>query len=141
MKWSALYGEWGKLLYAIAACDGKISQKERLKLKQIVAQALADSQRTDEFGSPIPSYILAAFEYDEDELVEPNDVMASFYEFIERHKTALTDEILYNMIDSATQVAESHYGISHREDQLLAETKQAIRKLIQENHLTKTTSS
>ena len=141
MKWSTLYGEWGQLLYAIAACDGKISQKERDKLQQIVRDALSDFQPTDEFGSPVPSYIAAAFEYAEDELVDKEDLMASFYDFIDRYKTALSDEVLQKMIESATKLAAASNGINKIEHQLLDETKQAIHKLIQANHFAKTTSS
>lgn len=141
MKWSTLYGEWGKLLYAVANCDGYIRESEKDAFKQLIDNELADVQQRDEFGMPVPSYMYAAFDYLEAEIVDPSDALESFFLFIDRHKGSLTDEMIVKLIKSADHLSAAYRGINSSEHHLLQELRQKLTKFRQQHHLTKTTSS
>ena len=141
MKWSSLYGEWGKLLYAIAQCDGKISDAEREKLKQVVYDELVRFSKTDEFNTPVPAYIQTAVDFAEEEIMDTEDAKASFFQFVYRHESALTPEMIQRMIQSLTAIAAAYYGINQQEHALIKETKQQLLKILNENYFSKTTSS
>jgi uncharacterized tellurite resistance protein B-like protein len=141
MKWSTLYGEWGKLLYAVANCDGSISEREKDAFKELINSELVDVQQKDEFGMPVPSYMYAAFDYLEEEIVDSSDALESFFLFIHRHKESLTDEMIAKLIKSAENLSAAYYGINQSEQNLLQELRQKLTKFRQQHHLTKTTSS
>ena len=141
MKWSSLYGEWGKLLYAMAQCDGKISDAEREILKQVVENELATFSIADEFDTPVPTYIQTAVDFAEEEIMDIEGAKASFFEFVDRHESALTTEMVKRMINSLTAIAAAYYGINQQEHSLLKETKQKLKKILNENYFSKTTSS
>ncbi len=141
MKWSTLYGEWGKLLYANANCDGSIRESEKEAFKQLINSELEDVQLKDEFGMPVPSYMYAAFDYLEAEIVDPSDALESFFLFMDRHKGSLTDEMIVKLIKSADNLSTAYRGINSSEHHLLQELRQKLTKFRQQYHLTKTTSS
>lgn len=141
MKWSTLYGEWGKLLYAVANCDGSIRESEKEEFKQLINCELEDFQQKDEFGTPVPSYMYAAFDYLEAEIVDSGDALESFFLFIDRHKGSLTDEMIVKLIESADHLSAAYRGINSSEHHLLQELRQKLTKFRQQHHLTKTTSS
>lgn len=141
MKWSTLYGEWGKLLYAVANSDGSIRESEKEAFKQFIDSELADIQEKDEFGMPVPSYMYAAFDYLEDEIVDSRDALESFFLFIDRHRGTLTDELIDKLIKSAEKLSAAYHGINHSEQHLLKELKDKLTRFRQQHHLTKTTSS
>lgn len=141
MKWSSLYGEWGNLLYAMAKCDGSISASEREQLKEVIDNELATFTEMDEFDTPVAAYVQTALDYADDEIMDSEDAKSSFLEFVDRHQSALTPEVIKRMICSLTKIAAAYYGINQQEKELLKETKQKLLKILNENYFTNTTSS
>lgn len=122
MEAQLFYKELGRLLYAIAAADGKVSDKEVATLKRIVSQELVPQEAsTDHFGTD-QAYIT---EFEFEVLAERNasveGAFDSFIAYMARHKKDLDPERKDLIYRAADAVASAFHGVNKAELPLLVE--------------------
>lgn len=122
MEAQLFYKELGRLLYAIAAADGKVSDKEVRMLKKVVSEQLVPQEvSTDHFGTD-QAYI-TEFEFDvlADRSASAEGAFDSFIAYMARHKHDLPParkELIYRCADA---VASAFHGVGKAELPLLIE--------------------
>lgn len=116
MEAQLFYKELGRLLYAIAAADGVITEKEVTTLKRIVSEQLVPQEvTTDHFGTD-QAYI-TEFEFDvlADRVASVEGAFDSFIAYMARHHNDLSPErreLIYNAADA---VANAFHGANRHE--------------------------
>lgn len=127
MIFSEFYSEVGKLLYAVADVDGKISQKERDAIHQLVQEELVPiEQSKDDFGTDSAYYTEFEFDVLEEQQIPAQLALQSFLDFIVEHKTAITPELKSASIKVAEKMAAVYYGTNRQEEALLEKIKNEL---------------
>ena len=122
MEAQLFYKELGRLLYAIAAADGNISEKEVATLKRIVSEQLVPQEvTTDHFGTD-QAYI-TEFEFDvlADRNASVEGAFDSFILYMSRHRNDLSPERKRSIYECADAVASAFHGRNGHELPLLKE--------------------
>lgn len=122
MEAQLFYKELGRLLYAIAAADGRVSDKEVATLKRIVSEELVPLESsTDHFGTD-QAYI-TEFEFDvlADRNASSEGAFDSFIAYMASHKNDLDPERKELIYRSADAVASAFHGVNKAELPLLIE--------------------
>lgn len=129
MNHQLFYKELGRLLYAIAAADGRVSDKEVATLKQVVKEKLVPLEgSTDHFGSD-QAYV-AEFEFDvlADRDAEADGCFDSFIAYISQHLREVTPQLKDLILDMADAVADSFHGTNKHELAYLIELRKELAK-------------
>ena len=135
MLYRQFYSELGKLLYAIADIDGMISAKEKKKLKEVVSKELAPSEiHRDEFGTDAAYYAEFEFEILEEARYEPEVAFESFLNFIENHKTAIDENMIWATHRVAAKLAEAYYHTNKKEKQMIDRLNKKLEALLAEKN-------
>lgn len=130
MQYTHFYSELGKLLYAIANIDKKISPQEKKKLISLIQNELIESvELKDQFGTPVAYYPEIEFEYLDEEIIDAETAFGSFLDYIENHKTAIDYKMRYIALHFAKELAKSSYGINKKEKALLDRLKKKLEEL------------
>lgn len=122
MEAQLFYKELGRLLYAIAAADGKVSDKEIRTLKKVVSEQLVPQEvSTDHFGTD-QAYI-TEFEFDvlAERGASSDGAFDSFIAYMSQHRNDLAPErkdLIYRCADA---VASAFHGVGKAELPLLIE--------------------
>lgn len=122
MEAQLFYKELGRLLYAIAAADGKISDQEIRTLKKVVSDQLVPQEvSTDHFGTD--QAFITEFEFDvlAERGASVEGAFDSFIAYMARHRHDLTaerKELIYRCADA---VASAFHGVGKAELPLLIE--------------------
>ena len=122
MEAQLFYKELGRLLYAIAASDGKISPKEVATLKRVVSEELVPQEATtDHFGTD--QAFITEFEFDvlADRGASVEGAFDSFIAYMARHRTDLDPERKELIYRAADAVASAFHGVNKAELPLLIE--------------------
>lgn len=82
-----------------------------------------------------------AFTFAENEVVDPDQEFTSFVDFIDRHSPAITRQMIEHARKSVLRMASVYYGISRKENELIAKVNQSLEHLLNSRHRLKTTSS
>lgn len=122
MEAQLFYKELGRLLYAIAAADGKVSDKEVRELKRIVSEQLVPQEAsTDHFGTDQAYVTEFEFEVLAERGASAEEAFDSFIAYMSRHKTDLEQERKQLIYRSADAVAHAFHGVGKAELPLLIE--------------------
>jgi len=127
MEAQLFYKELGRLLYAIAASDGSVSDKEVATLKRIVSEELVPQEAsTDHFGTD-QAYI-TEFEFDvlADRSASAEGAFDSFIAYMARHKNDLDPERKELIYRAADAVANAFHGVNKAELPLLIELRRHL---------------
>jgi len=127
MEAQLFYRELGRLLYAIAAADGKVSDKEVATLKRVVSEQLVPQEAgLDHFGTD--QAFITEFEFDV--LAERNasaeGAFDSFIAYMAGHKGDLDPdrrELIYRVADA---VANAFHGVNKAELPLLIDLRRHL---------------
>ena len=120
MEAQLFYKELGRLLYAIAAADGVVSEKEVATLKRIVSEELVPLEAsTDHFGSD--QAFITEFEFDvlADRSASSEGAFDSFIAYMSGHKKDLEPERKALTYRAAEAVANAFRGVNKDELPLL----------------------
>ncbi len=110
MQYNQFYSELGKLLYAIADSDKRISPKEKARLLKIIEKDLLPVEtHKDGFGSSVAFYPEIEFTYLEDEIADPEAAFDSFLNFIDKHRTAIDHKMRDTCLHFAIEIAKTDY--------------------------------
>lgn len=122
MEAQLFYKELGRLLYAIAAADGKVSDKEVTTLKRIVSQELVPQEAsTDHFGTDQAYITEFEFEVLADRNASVEGAFDSFIAYMARHKNDLAPERKDLIYRAADAVGSAFHGVNKAELPLLVE--------------------
>ncbi|MBK9176525.1 MAG: TerB family tellurite resistance protein [Flavobacteriales bacterium] len=122
MEAQLFYKELGRLLYAIAAADGKVSDNEVRALKRIVSEQLVPQEAsTDHFGTDQAYITEFEFEVLADRNATSEEAFDSFIAYMSRHKNDLEKERKQLIYRSADAVANAFHGVGKAELPLLIE--------------------
>ncbi len=127
MEAQLFYKELGRLLYAIAAADGRVADKEIATLKRIVSEELVPQEAsTDHFGTD-QAYI-TEFEFDvlADRNASVEGAFDSFIAYMARHKDDLDPERKELIYRAADAVANAFHGVNKAELPLLNELRKHL---------------
>ena len=127
MDQQKFYAELGRLLYAIAAVDGRIHAKAAATMKRVVAEQLVPQEAAlDHFGTD-QAYI-TEFEFDiqAEQAASPEEAFDSFTTYLAQHKDRLCIEQKELILRAADVVAHAFHGMHAKELRLLAELKRRL---------------
>ncbi len=127
MDQKKFYAELGRLLYAIAAVDGRIHAKEAATMKRVVSEQLVPQEAsTDHFGTD-QAYI-TEFEFDiqADRGEAPEEAFDSFAMYLTQHKDRICAEQKELVLRAADVVAHAFHGANAKELRMLAELKRRL---------------
>lgn len=127
MDQKKFYSEFGRLLYAIAAVDGRIHAKEAATMKRVVSEHLVPQEAArDHFGTD-QAYI-TEFEFDiqVEQGASPEEAFDSFTTYLTQHKERLCAEQKELILRSADVVAHAFHGVHAKEMRMLAELKRRL---------------
>lgn len=127
MEATLFYKELGRLLYAIAAADGRVSNKEIDTLKWVVKDLLVPVEAgTDHHGTD--TAFITEFEFDTlmDRSMSADDAYASFRAYIAQHRYHLNKERRELIYTCADAVANAMHGVSAKELPLLIDLHRTL---------------
>jgi hypothetical protein len=127
MEATLFYKELGRLLYAIAAADGKVRQKERDTLKWVVKDLLVPVEASVDHHGTDRAYI-TEFEFDVllDRDATAEEAFDSFMVYMQGHRDDLPEERRELIYTCADAVAHAFHGISAKELPLLIEVHKLL---------------
>lgn len=119
-NYTEFYKQLGNLLYAMAAIDGNVAEKEMLELKRLVKDEFVPHEDSvDEFGTDAAYSV----EYQFDMLQASDNGADMAWEevsdYLERNASKLPQEDLDLMMHAAERVADAFHGINKQEHELL----------------------
>lgn len=130
MKYKKLYSELGKLLYAVADIDGKISPQEKLELRKIIHEELIPMEKqTDEYGTSVAYYPEFEFEILEEEISDAETAFESFIDYVEMHHTGIDSRMKKVCISVAEKLAAAYYGTNKKEEMLIQKLKDTLNNI------------
>jgi hypothetical protein len=139
MLYKEFYSELGKLLYAIADIDQVITQKEKIKLQEMVKKELAPKENhTDEYGTNAALYAEMEFDFLDEEIIDSESAFNSFIDFVEEHQSAFDEKLKNICMHLAIELANAYYGTNKKEKILIETLKRKIKNIEikkRKNHL------
>lgn len=130
MIFQNFYQELGKLLYAVAKADGTVSKNEvKAMHDSVLLDIVPLEDSTDEFGTDAAHYVEMQFETLEVNNADPDECFQSFIDYVKDHHTAFNNELKELIINVSEKVANSYYGTNSKEQKLLNQLKEKLRKI------------
>lgn len=127
MDHKRFYKELGKLLYAVAAADGKIHPVEVAKFRKVISEEIVPVEAShDQFGTDNAYYAEFEFETLADRDFPASDAYHSFVLYLNEYKEKI-DPVLKTLCYSAAEkVALATHGINQKESQYLEDLKKHL---------------
>jgi|ERR1017187_1952264 hypothetical protein len=127
MEYKRFYAEFGKLLYAVANVDGKITKKERTELLDLVKMELVPLEKhTDEYGTDAAYYVEIEFDFLDEQIVDADAAFNSFINYVENHKTAIDKRLITATRTISLKLAEASNETNKKEIKLLKRLNQSL---------------
>lgn len=127
MEFRRFYSEVGKLLYAIAAADGRVDRKEYEKLRDIVKEKLVPQENsTDQFGTDAAYYAEIEFDILMDQTPSATSCFHSFCDYVEAHHTAFDNHHKDMVMEMVKEIAQVYHGIDTKEKELIKQLKKRL---------------
>jgi tellurite resistance protein len=127
MDHKRFYKELGKLLYAVAAADGKIHPNEVAKIRQVVREEVVPVESShDQFGTDNAYYAEFEFEMLSDRDFPAADAYHSFTQYLKEYQGKIDAEMKKLCLDAAVKVAEATHGINKSESAYLSDLKKQL---------------
>ncbi len=129
-KPESFYEKLAYLFYAVADCDGKVTNKELYKLHEEVVsiwKSIDNSQ--DEFNTDLAFEIEAIFEWLEDNRYPYKDAYKEFTDYAGEHKQFFDVVVKEKLMHTSTNIATVFKSVNHAEDNILHELKKFLEHL------------
>jgi len=126
------YKELGKLLYAVAATDGKIEKEEITALYDFVSKELALSE-SDSDSSGMNKAFYTDFEFDDyaEHHVSIQKAHDSFMRFLQANVTEMDPRLINKAIEAIEKVASSFKKVNKKEREVVDKIKTEIAEITQ----------
>lgn len=119
-KPESFYEKLAYLFYAVADCDGKVTDKELYKLHdEVVSIWKSIDNSHDEFNTDLAFEIEAIFEWLEDNRYSYKDAFKEFTEYAREHKHLFDDSVKEKILHTCQNIAGVFKSVNHAEDNLL----------------------
>jgi hypothetical protein len=133
MIYRRFYSEVGKLMYAVAAVDGKVQKKEYDKLREIVEKKLVPVEHsTDQFGTDNAYYAEIEFDILMDRDASSSTCFESFCNYVEAHKTAFDAHLKMMVVNLVKELAHVYRGTTSKEAALIKKLKRRLDEIFTE---------
>lgn len=130
MIYQQFYSELGKLLYAIADIDGKVSPAEKNALRDMVKSTLVPYEtHSDDQGTNAAWYTEAEFDFLEENISDADAAFESFENFVTAHATGIDDNLRNICRQLPEKLAGVYRGVNKKEQALLARLKKLLSSL------------
>lgn len=127
MVMKRFYSELGKLLYAFAASDNSITIEEKQKIFESVRKDLLPKEKhNDAFGENLVSYILAEFDFLDEQVADSKSSFESFIDYVRDHQSAITPELKAIISGIARKTALSGAGKREEERRMLNQLRSVL---------------
>ncbi len=124
------YTELGKLLYAVAMADGKISTEERKVLSELISQRLLQKENDkDEFGTNEAWFTQFSFDTSEDQMLTTEDAYDTFIDYCKQYKYDISDEEISRCLKLSDVLADSYRHVNNKENKLLSKLRNHLLNL------------
>lgn len=128
MLYKDFYSELGKLLYAVADIDHVITQKEKIKLQEIIKKELVPAEKQlDEYGTNAALYTAIEFDFLDEEIADSESAFSSFIDFVEEHHSAFDQKMKKLCLHIAGELAAAYRGTNKKEKMLLETLKRKLK--------------
>jgi hypothetical protein len=95
MIYRKFYSELGKLVYAVTVMDGTAGVIDKKRLMDSAMEILTPLEKhKDAFGENVISYVLAEFDFLEEQSADPYACFDSFLDYMEQHFTGADETML-----------------------------------------------
>ena len=130
MIYKEFYAEIGKLLYSVADVDGAINKKEKEKLQDIVRKELTVGEKHfDRYHTNVAFYTEFEFDFEDEQIAEPEVAFNSFIDFVEDHHTAFTGKMKAVCLHIVEELASAYRGTNKKEKILIKKLKDRLQKI------------
>jgi len=127
MNYNLFYQSVGKLLYAIANADGKIMPQEKQRVRQLIDDELVKVESSkDFFGTDNAYQAEFAFDYAEENFLNPDKAFHSFENYVKEHKTFLTADLRGLVYRLAEKTGEAYRGVNEDERHYIDKLKSLL---------------
>lgn len=127
MDHKRFYKELGKLLYAIAAADGKIHPAEIAKFRKVISEEIVPVEAShDQFGTDNAYYAEFEFETLADKDFPAADAYHSFVLYLKEYSEKIDPVLKSLCLSAAEKVAAANQGINKKESQYLADLSKQL---------------
>lgn len=117
----------GKVLYAIAAADGKIHPAEVARLRSVVREEVVPVESShDQFGTDNAYYVEFEFETLADRDFPAADAYHSFKAYVKEFEGKIDPVMKQTCLNAARKVAEAVRGVNRAESAYLADLESLI---------------
>lgn len=121
------YTELGRLLYAIAAVDGRVRATETAMIKRIVSERLVPQEAAlDHFGTDRAYITEFEFDIQVDRGEAPEVAFESFILYLTQHKDRFSPKQKDLVLHAAHVVADAFHGVNAKELRMLDELERRI---------------
>lgn len=118
----------GKVLYAIAAADGKIHPAEVARMRALVREELVPVESShDQFGTDNAYYVEFEFETLADRDFPAADAYHSFKAYVKEFEGKIDPEMKQTCLSVARKVAEAVRGVNQAESAFLSDLESILR--------------
>lgn len=130
MNMKQFYKELGRLLYAIAFADNKVSKEEISKLEEIVSKEFAPFEHTSDSSGMNQAYY-TSFEFEEcyKNKMRVEQAFTSFLEFVDAHIMEIDPSIIAKTIKATKKVAGAYNGTNKKEREMIKHIEEELTKL------------
>ena len=130
MIYKELYSEIGKLLYAVSYIDGIITKQEKERLQNIVKKELTPTEKhVDQYGTDVAFYTEFEFDFEDEQIAEPEIALNSFIDFVEDHHTAFTEKLKNTFLLVVEELASAYHGTNKKEKALIKMLKDKLKTI------------
>ncbi len=127
MNYKRFYSELGKLLYAVADVDGKISRQEKAAIHQMVQERLVNKEKQcDEFNTNLAHYVEFEFEVAEEQGMSVREAFTSFINYLDSHQKSIDANMKETCMIIAEKIALAYHGSSKKEQQMISILKRKL---------------
>ena len=130
MRNALFYQKLGKLLYAVAAADEKVTPQERIALNNEIRERLLHKERdTDGYGTNEAWLTDFSFETAEDLLLAPSESFQEFLDFAKLYKNELSEDEIEICLRLSDHMANAYHQINKKENKILSQLRNFLQSV------------
>jgi uncharacterized tellurite resistance protein B-like protein len=121
------YSELGKLLYAVADVDGKISRQEKAAIHKMIQERLVCKEtQCDEFNTNLAHYVEFEFEVAEEQGMTVKEAFTSFMNYIDANSRRIDNNLKETCLLIAEKIAQAYHGSNKKEQHMISILKKKL---------------